>query len=102
LAGANLTYAAVDQPNGNLVPFGRKPLLSIKNANAAICTVTLKVNGAKAYGTTIQDQTVSVPANTGNVLISGIDPTAFNQQDGNLYLDFSVGASVTIAVVEMG
>lgn len=102
LAGVNLTYTNVDQPNGNQVAFGRKPLLNVKNTGGGACTVTVRANGVKFGGVTIPHVTVNVPATTGNVLIGDLDPSVFMQSDGNIYVDFSTGTGVTIAALETG
>jgi len=63
----------------------------IKNANVAACTATIKGLG-KVGGVQIADQTVTVPANTGDVTIGNLDPAAFG---GLVTIEVSVSSSVS-------
>jgi|GEM_PF-5534727 len=100
LAGTNLTYSSADAANGNDVLFDRDLMVNALNSNAATRTLTLKANGAKAQGVTIPDVTITLPANTGNMLVDEIPRDYFCQSDGKLQLDWSAATGVTFAVIK--
>lgn len=100
LAATNLTFNSADQANGNDVLFDRELLLNVVNTNGATRTITLRANGAKAQGIAIPDQTLTVPATTGNILIDDVPREFFCQSDGKLYIDWSASTGVTFAVIK--
>mgnify|MGYP000008683491 FL=1 len=100
IAGANLTYANADQANGNEVLFDRDLMVNAKNSNAATRDITLQSNGTKVNGIAIPDVTVTIPANTGNILIDDIPREFFVQSDGKLQIDWSADTGVTFAVIK--
>lgn len=100
LAGLAPSYAAVDQPNGNTFVNGPNVFLHVKNTGIGACTVTV-ITPAKISGVDIADPTVVVPATTGDRMIGPFDPTIFNQSDGTVYVDWSTGTGVTVAVVKL-
>jgi len=101
LAGITPSYAAGDSANGMYVPNDGKTLLQVKNTGGAACTVTLKSNGYKVAGVALADQTVTVPATTGDKIIGPFDPMVFNQAGGTLSIDLSTATGVTIAAFKM-
>lgn len=75
-----------------------KTFLHFKKTGAGICTVTIVTPGT-VRGLAIADQTVSVPATTGDVMIGPFDPGTFD--DGNHDVSFTLSdvTGLTVAVV---
>jgi|SRR2546430_7275446 len=74
------------------VPTTTPLIVHVKNANAAICTVTIVDPGVTPGGSSPVSPTVAVPATTGDKLI--LVPTPFIS-GGTVQLLFSIQASVT-------
>lgn len=90
------TYTAVDQPNGNQFVNDGRINIHVKNGGGGSLTVTMKRN-YNVDGAAVPDLTATVPA--GQERKIGPFPTdLFNQADGNVYLDWSTGTSVTVSV----
>ena len=75
----------------------------VKNANAAACTVTVQTPLTEG-GLAVADQVVVVPANTGEMHIGPFRQDIYNRpggatDPGMVYVDFSIQASVTYAVI---
>jgi hypothetical protein len=89
------TQATVD---GTSFPnVGLPILIHIKNTSGSSTVVTFQTPG-KAKGETITARTVTVPATSGDKVVSFFPPDVFNQADGTVYIDFSTyAAGVTIA-----
>jgi len=95
-AGLSPTYTAVDQPNGNSFPNDGREQIHIKNGGGGSLTVTIKRN-YNVDSAAVPDLSITVPA--GQERKSGPFPTDwFNQLDGNVYVDWSVGTTVTASV----
>ncbi|MBK8200216.1 MAG: hypothetical protein IPK75_17865 [Acidobacteria bacterium] len=77
-----------DNPDG-------KSDFRIKNASASPVIATIKARGSVG-GVALADQTVSIPATTGDVTIGNLDPAAFGSQ---VTVEVSASASVTAAVL---
>jgi hypothetical protein len=99
VAGVTPTYVA-PTVDGISVLNSSDIVVHVKNANASPCNVTTQAPG-KYQGLEITDPVVAVPATTGDKMIRvpGGDPTA--QADGRCYIDFSIQASVTYAVMRV-
>lgn len=93
------TQATVD---GTSFPnVGLPILIHVKNTSASASVVTFQTPG-KFKGETITVRTVSVPATSGDKMISFFPPDVFNQSDGTVYVDFSTyAAGVTIAALQV-
>lgn len=81
--------------NGFVFDNDGKTDFRIKNASGAAVTATIKARGAVG-GVALADQTVTVPATTGDVTIGNLDPAAFGSQ---VTVEVSASASVTAAVL---
>jgi hypothetical protein len=99
--GAGLVPAlvAADSSNGMFYPAKSGRFLWVKNANAGTCTVTLRSN-LVIDGDVVPDNTVVVPATTGERLIGPLG-SSHTQADGSVYVDFSISASVTVGIVDV-
>ncbi len=98
-AGLSPTYTAVDQPNGNQFLNDGRETIHVKNGGAGSLTVTVKRNYS-VDGAAVPDQTITVPA--GEERKAGPFPTDwFNQADGYVYVDWSVGTTVTANVTRI-
>jgi hypothetical protein len=64
-----------------------KLILHFKKTGAGACTVTI-ITPSTVGGLAIADKTVNVPATTGDVMISDLDPAVFN--GGQPYLEFTL------------
>lgn len=98
--GLASALAAVDQPNGNQFANDGMSFLYVKNGSGSPITVTVGTPG-NVDGLAIADLTVSVPATTGERMIGPFPPGIYNQSDGNVYVDYSSGTSVTAGVFRL-
>jgi len=95
-AGLAATYNAA-AGGGDKVPAGA--LLHVKNANAAILTVTISIP-VTVDGQAVTARTVTVPADTGERFIRLTPYDVYRDPaDGLVSLAWSVSASVTFAVL---
>lgn len=93
--GTTVTFAAVSASdtwanNGN-------SYLRVKNANGAICTVTVAATSACNQGYT-HNKVVAVPATTGDMVMGPFPKLRFGTTP---VITYSVTATVTIAVVTL-
>lgn len=100
LAGLTPTYTAVDAANGMQFANDGNVILHFKNGGGGAITVTLQTPG-KVSGVDIVDPTVTVPATNGDKMVRTLDPSVFNQADGNVYLDFNTGIGGTAAAIRI-
>ncbi len=100
LAGLTPVYTAADAVNGMQFLNDGKTILHIKDTGVGACTVTL-TTPAKVGGLDVADPTIVVPATTGDKMSSTLNPTLFNQADGNVYVDFSTATGVTVAALRV-
>lgn len=102
LAGATPTYASVDAANGNSFVWpGADVLIHTKNADGSSHTMTIKANGQAVGGMALADKTVTVPATTGDKMVTINDPAGVVQSDGSVYLDWSAATSHTVAIIRV-
>lgn len=101
LAGLAPTYAAATVTDGDAFANDGNVLVHVKNTNAATRTLTIQTP-AKVAGVDVAEVTVTIPANTGDVMIGPFDPSIFNQADGKVYLDWSAVTNVTVAAIRLG
>lgn len=77
-----------DNPDG-------KSDIRIKNTNGSAATATIKARGSVG-GVALADQTVNIPATTGDVTIGNLDPAAFGSQ---VTIELSAATGITAAVL---
>lgn len=101
-SGGGLTpvYEAVDEVNGmSFLNTGRE-FVHLKNINAATRNVTALTPGS-VDNLAIEDYVATIPADEGDKMLPPFPPSVYNQNDGRVYLDFSAGADLTIAVIRV-
>ena len=96
--GLNPAYAAPDAVNGNQFAFSDRVFLHAKNGAGAPITVTIITPGT-VDGLAVPDRAVVVPAG-GERMIGPFTAAAYRQADGNVYVDWSSAASVTVALLK--
>jgi hypothetical protein len=96
------SYAAAAGGGDKFVP-GEKTFLHVKNTSGAPITVTLVTPGDKS-GLAIADQTVSVPATTGDRMIGPLKKSLFADpaDSGKGSITYSGVTNLTVAVLELG
>lgn len=108
-AGTAGTYAApsgAGAGNGDSIPGDGRTFLHVKNTGGTVLTVTIKIPFV-AYGHTIADATVTVPATTGDKMIGPFPAKPYNQPTSNathagrVLVEYSSVTSMTRAVVSL-
>lgn len=100
LAGLNPSYAAASA-GGDSFPNDGKIVLHVKNTNGAARTVTVVSQRPASPGLAPSNNGVSVPATTGERLIGPLDPTVWNDANGNVQITYSAETGVTIACIRI-
>jgi hypothetical protein len=77
---------------------GGKTVLLVKNASGASINVTLVGQGKMGY-ITVPNQVVAVPAGADRLI--SLDPALFNDSNGQVTVQTSAQASVTMAVINL-
>ena len=101
-AGITPTWTA-PTVDGIMIPGDGQTKVIVRNANASACVVTVQTPEQRA-GLDVAERTVSVPATTGEQIIGPFPAAQYNRPTGGadagkVYIDFSVQASVTYAVI---
>jgi hypothetical protein len=78
---------------------GGKTFLHFKKTGAGICTVTV-VTPATVRGLALADQTVSVPATTGDVMVP-LDPSLYDDVNHDVSFTMSDITGLTVAVIQL-
>ncbi|MCL4473557.1 MAG: hypothetical protein M1455_06410 [Actinobacteria bacterium] len=102
-AGTTLIYVT-PTVDGIMIPGDGQTKLIVRNANAAACTVTIQTPEQRA-GLDVAEQTVTIPATTGEKIIGPFPQSTFNRPSGGtdpgkVYIDFSIQASVSYAAIK--
>lgn len=100
-AGLDIGALPVAATNGDTAPCGSGTFLYVKNANAAACTVTLVTPGQVDGRLAIADSTFVVAATTGIGIIPLLSSLYADPTTGLATINYSVTASVTVAVVRV-
>jgi hypothetical protein len=96
IAGATISTAAANADGNSIVADeAAKVILQVANGGGSSITVTIPATG-KAYGIDLEDQTITVAAGA-TKHIAGLEPGAFQQTDGTVYVNYSGVSSVTVA-----
>ncbi len=94
------TFTAVDAVNGNQFANDGRMGLHVKNAGASPTNATFLTPQVIDGDLAVPDRVVTIAAGAekkiGPFPPSG--PEGYNQADGNVYVDWSVGTSVTVNV----
>jgi len=97
-AGLTEAFTAADAAGEQMAYNGRRAL-HVKNGNAGVCNVTIS-NPVLIDGQAAPNRVVAVPATTGDKII-GLQNSVYLQADGNVYVDYSLTATVTVALIEI-
>ena len=98
-AGITPTYNAATATDGDAFANDGNTFIHVKNASSQV-TLTIQTP-ATVSGVAIAEQTVTIPATTGDKMIGPFNTTVFSQADGKVYLDWSGVTGVTFAVIKM-
>lgn len=94
------TFVAADQPNGHqFLNVDERAFLYVKNANAGTIVVTIDTP-ITVDGLAVGNLSVSIATGV-NKLIGPFPKQYYNQTDGMVYIDYDIGASVTVAVIRL-
>jgi len=98
---SNISWTNADNVNGMSFINDGNSLLYVSNASGVSVDVTVTgISAARTFGSQPVKVT-TVPA--GQRSIAGYFPcNAFNQADSTVQVDFSAGASITVAVIKSG
>lgn len=100
-AGLAPSYAAASAGGDTFTPDGRT-YLQAKNTSAGAITVTIVTPRTDAYGNAIADNTVSVPATTGDRLIGPFPYEAYaDPATGLANLTYSASAGLSIGAFQV-
>lgn len=97
-AGLAPSYTAGDAANGHAFSGNTGDcFILVRNTSGSACTVTIETP-AKFKGLALVPPAVVVPATNGERQIGPFDPSLYQQQDGNVYIDLSTASGVTLGV----
>lgn len=97
--GLTPTFGAVDQPNGNdFLNVDERTYIHVKTGGSA--TVLTVPTPITIDGLAVADLSVSIGTSSERI-IGPFPQQYYNQTDGKVYLDWSVGTSVTVAVIRL-
>lgn len=94
------TMTAVDGTNGNKFPANKKTILRVKNASGGVITATVHSN-RQVEGLVVADDTFTIPATTGDVEYTGFSDVFHQNANGEVWVTFSSGTSVTAQVKQL-
>ena len=94
-AGALPVFTACAQTDLQVTNDGHT-ILEFKNTNAATRTITFQTPGT-VDGLAVAEATATIAATTGDLIFKPFPPAHYMQADGNLYVDLSAFADVTVA-----
>lgn len=77
-----------------------KVFLHFKKTGAGSCTVTITTPGT-SQGLAIADQTVTVPATTGDQFVGPLPPSLFNDSSSDVSFTISDTVGLSIAVIRL-
>lgn len=100
-AGLASAYAAAAGGGDTFLPDGRT-FLHVKNASGGAITVTIVTPRTDAYGNAIADNTVSVPATTGDRMIGPFPAEAYaDPTTGLANITYSGVTSLTVGAFQL-
>ena len=98
LVAAGITPAptAADSVNGMEFLNDGNVILHFKNTNGASRTATIQTS-ALVGGLAVAEETVVVPATTGEKITKTFDPAIYGQAGGKVFIDLDASAGLTVA-----
>ena len=99
-AGLTATYTSTGLLAANTykVRNDGKVFIHFKKTGAGACTVTITTPGT-SQGLAISDQTVTVPATTGDVFVGPLAPSLFNDSSSDVAFTISDTVGLSFAVI---
>lgn len=97
-SGLNPSYTAAVADGHKIENTGRE-FVHVKNASGASVNVTIQTPGT-VDGLAVADRVVAVPASEER-MIGPFAPSDYNQDDDEVYVDYSATSSVTAAAVQL-
>jgi hypothetical protein len=97
--GLTPTFVSASAGGDSFVNDGQT-LLRIKNAGGSPVTLTVVAQSFSNHKTKV-NQTVTVPATTGDMIVGFFDPSRFNDQNGQVQLTYSAVTSVTVVPISV-
>ena len=73
-------------------------MLAFENSSGATATITIQTPGTRG-GLAVAEQTLNVPATTGDVMVGPFPPSIYNDDNGDLRFSTNEGTGLTCAVV---
>ena len=98
--GLQATYGSANT-DGSYVPNNGDVVLHLKNTSGGAITVTAKVQAKIGGLSAAADQTVQVPATSGDIMFGPFPPNLFNDQYGRVLITFSGVSSLTVAALRL-
>jgi hypothetical protein len=97
-AGVTPSYATPAASDSFAWPTSNPPVvwMHVKNANVAVCNVTVTSQASASDGLAKNDKPVAVPASTGDKLFR--IGQVFKDADGNVAVAFDVQTSVSVGI----
>ena len=95
---ATYTSSGLLTANNYKVRNDGKVFLHFKKSGAGACTVTI-VTPNTSQGLAISDQTVTVPATTGDVFVGPLPPSLFNNASSDVEFTISDTVGLSFAVI---
>lgn len=95
-AGAAPTFTACTQTDLQFQNDG-VTVVEFKNVNGATRTITFDTPGT-VDGNAIANPVSTIAATTGDLVFKPLPYSIYNQSDGNVYIDLSAFADVTVAL----
>lgn len=93
-AGANPTMVSASAGGDQFTNDGMT-MFRVKNGGGSPVTVTLVTQSFSNHGTKV-NQTVTIPATTGDMLIGFLNPSKYNDANGKVQVTYSAVTSVTV------
>ena len=97
-SGLNMSFTAAVADGHKFENTGRE-FIRVKNASGSSVNVTIQTPGT-VDGLAVADRVVAVPA-AGERDIGSFTPSDYNQDDGDVYVDYSATSSVSAAAVQL-
>lgn len=98
LAGLTPTYASAAS-GGDSFPNDGKTILHVKNSDSSSHGCTQASQVATTPGRAPANNTVTVPATTGDKMIGPFDPNIWNDANGYVQITYAAVTGVTVAAI---
>ena len=96
--GITPTRTAISASNIYLVRNNGRVMLALEKSGAGIATITIQTP-VTTGGLAVAEQSLTVPATTGDKMAGPFPPSIYNDDDGDLRFSTNEGTGLTCAVV---